>query len=154
MFLLLYFSFYLAITLAQVAIEIFFTFSVHASTALLSFHAFCLWSKTDLMMGGKRWKPQRAWSGTRQMPASSMSSIDTYLPCLQTSVSNTDIHTNKPLGLDPPRILPTLTATETFSQLWSNRQSTKRTCCFTDTHLPLPLSPVCAWVLKSRTNVT
>lgn len=41
------------------------------------------------------------------------------------------------------------TATETFSQLWSNRQSTRKALyCFTDTHLPLPLSPLCVRVPK------
>lgn len=54
--------------------------------ALLCFQStrFCLWSKAELMMGGKQWKPQRARSGTSQTRASSPSSSDTYLPCLHT----------------------------------------------------------------------
>lgn len=60
----------------------------------------------------------------------STSSSDTYLPCLHTRT-----HRNKPCLFEPTTRLPA-----TFSQSWANRQATKRTRCFTDTHLPLPLS--------------
>lgn len=103
---------------------------------------FCLWSKTDVMMGGKQWKPQRAWSGTSQMKASSPSSSDTYLPAF-TRVS---IEINLLFG-------PTTRLPETFSQLWSNRQSAKGTHCFTDTHLPLPLWSMRACLPKSRAEI-
>lgn len=117
--------------------------SALARAALLSFHAFCLWSKTEVMMGGKQWKPQRAWSGTSQMKASLPSSSDTYLPFLHTRT-----HRNK-----LPSSWATTRLPETFSQLWSNRQSTKGTHCFTDTHLPLPLSTVRARLPKSRIEI-
>lgn len=95
-------------------------------------------------MGGKQWKPQRARSGTSQVKASSPSSSDTYLPCLHTHTRR-----NKPtFCLGPTTRLP-----DTFSQLWSNRQSTKGTRCFTDTHLPLPLSSVRARLPKSRAEI-
>lgn len=112
------------------------------STALLSFHPFCLWSKTNVMMGGKQWKPQRAWSGTSQMKASSPSSSDTYLPAF----TRARIEINLLFG-------PTTRLPATFSQLWSNRQSAKGTHCFTDTHLPLPLSSVRACLPKSRAEI-
>ncbi len=38
------------------------------------------------------------------------------------------------------------TAPSTLSHLWSNRQTKKRTYCFTDAHFPLTLSPVCVCV--------
>lgn len=116
---------------AQVVMKFLCTFRA----ALLSFCSLCLWSKTEVMMGGKQWKPQRAWSGTSQMKASSPPSSDAYLPCLHTSTH----------FFGPTTRLP-----ETFSQLWSNRQSTKRTHCFTDTHLPAVIS---CRLLNSRSEI-
>lgn len=117
----------------------FSAFSVCACAALLSFHAFCLWSKTDLMRGGKQWKPQRAWSYARQRPASATSSTsDTYLPCVQASLSHIHTHTDThtptqmhttpeitPLGSESTVHTLAFTEIQTFSQLRSNRQTKK-----------------------------
>lgn len=129
-----------------------FTFSVHARTALLSFHTLCLWSKTNLMRAGKERKPQRTWTGAKQRPASSTPSIDTYLLLplnisLSASLSFLLTHKqhwyhsrNKPLGTEP-----TLSHTHSDSDSITIviKQTQKRTCCFTNTHLPWPLSPGC-----------
>lgn len=65
-------------------------------------------------------------------------------PCLHTHTRR-----NKP----PFCLGPTTRLPDTFSQLWSNRQSTKGTRCFTDTHLPLPLSSVrCTAAEEPRRN--
>lgn len=76
------------------------------------------------------------------MKASSPSSSDTYLPCLYTRT-----HRNRPPFFGPTTPLP-----ETFWQLWSNRQSTT-TRCFTDTHLPLPLSPARVRLPRSHSEI-
>lgn len=57
------------------------------------------------------------------------------------------------IEINPLLFGPTARLPETFSQLWSNRQSTKGTRCFTDTHLPLPLSPGHARLPKSRAEI-
>lgn len=104
--------------------------SVLVSTALLSFRALCLWSRTEVMMGGKQWKPQRAWSGTSQMKA-----IPRLLPVILISpaFAHARIEIN-PVFLSPPHV---------YLRLFHNRGQTgrrQRGPVASDTLLPLPLS--------------
>lgn len=57
------------------------------------------------------------------------------------------------IEINPLLFGPTTRLPETVSQLWSNRQSTKGTHCFTDTHLPLPLSSVRARLPKRHAEI-
>lgn len=57
------------------------------------------------------------------------------------------------IEINPLLFGPTTRLPETVSQLWSNRQSTKGTHCFTDTHLPLPLLSVRARLPKRHAEI-
>lgn len=84
-----------------------------------------------------------AWSGTSQRWR-----LARRLPVILISPALTHAH----IEIDPLLFGPTTPLPETFWQLWSNRQPTT-THCFTDTHLPLPLSSACVRLPKSHSEI-